>query len=459
MHNKSNLQKRYLLIDGNYFAHRLIHGIRIGQPDFNLDGQQEMYNFENGLNNSLLSIFSSFNNDFHNLIDNIVFVFDKNSWRKDVKYEIMSATNEPTGMFEYLRPYYIDKNSTEPLGYKENRVAQKEGSDINFDNFHQCIKNFITKIEKTVPVMIFDGAEGDDALFFLTQEFTKRKIESIIFATDGDLKSLVNEYTILLRNTKSKDLPNGEFIISKNLNNKLFSEKTMMQRFTEIDIDSAYYNLLFNIDIDNNGTTRSVKQRFPGVDINLSDYYKNLIVKVITGDKKDNIFPIIRWVGNGASGRNMKVTEKMIEKAFEMSLYDYDEKTCEELFSDNLMMSTILLNLRMVTKQYTAPLDKIAKHYKHNLKMNRLDMNCIPEYVYKNYLTKYKEIDTLIYQDLSRENLFKLNLAVNTSDSAKELIVSSIPKDLTESERLEFYDEFKNTQQSTNPLINDILNS
>lgn len=453
---KSSLQKRFLLVDGNYFCHRLIHGIKIGQPDFNLDSKLEMDNFEASLNNSLISLFNTFNNDYQNLIDNIVFVFDNNSWRKNIKYPVTYTdieSGEEIIKQEFFKPYYIDNSDTTPLGYKENRIEQKEESSINYDNFHIVIRNFINTISPVVPVLDFEGAEGDDALYFISNTLAEKEIETIIFATDGDLKSLISKYTILFRNSKSKELPNGEFVISNYLFNKLYSEKSMMERFTQINIDNSYYNLLFNIDIDNGGKVKSFKVRKPNVDINVTEHYKNLIVKVISGDRKDNIFPIIRWNSGGAAKRNMRVTEKMIEKAFEMSLFDYDEKTCKQAFEDNKIMSQILINLRVVTKQFNAPLNKIVAHYKHNLLMNKLDISCIPDYVYSNYLLNLKEIENLLFQDLKIETLLKMNMKLNTSDSAKELIVNSIP----ENNQFNSNNPSNPNNQSNNPLVNEIL--
>jgi hypothetical protein len=439
----SSIQKRYLLVDGNYFAHRCIHGIRISQPDFNLTNSQQIFNFEASLNYGLINLYKSFNNDYHNLIDNMVFVFDNKSWRKDVKYEVLSVTNEPTGIFDYFKPYYINDDTL--LGYKENRKADKEESDIDYDAFNLCIENFRNKIKPVIPVIHFEGGEGDDALLLLTNNLKDQKIESIIFATDGDLKALVNEYTILLRNVKSKELPDGEFIISNHLNKLLFSEKTIEQRFTELDIYSSYYNLLFNIDVSSGGSSKSNKIRKINSGITVTDPNKNLIVKVICGDKKDNILPIIRW---DKGERNFKVTEVMIKKAFEMSLMNYDEKSVREAFEDKKIMSSILTNLRVITKQNNAPLNMIAKHYNHNLKMNKLSIDVLPNYVVDNYSKNFNEISELIYKDLLITDIEKLGLQISKQDSAKNLIVNSVPTDT----------DNKNYESSGNSIVDDILN-
>lgn len=444
----SSIQKRFLLIDGNYFCHRLVHGIRIGQPDFNLTTNQQMFNFESALNDGLINLYKSFNNDYHQLIDNVIFVFDNKSWRKSVFYD--KILEDGSKIFELFRPYYIEETDSTPLGYKDNRKEQKEDSDIDYDNFNICMNNFRQKIKPGIACLHFDGGEGDDALTLITNTLSANLIESVIFCTDGDLKALINKNVIVMRNVKSKELPDGEFVISKYLYRQLYSEKTMIEKFTELNLDSLYYSLLFNVDVSGGGSVKSNKTRKPGAGINITDSSKNLLFKVICGDKKDNIFPIFRWKSSTGS-KNMKVTEAMVAKAFEMSLIDFDEKTINEAFADNKIMSSILMNLKVITKQSTAPLNIVAKHYNHNLKMNKLSIDVFPEYVKENFQKNYDEIKHLIYQDLKLEDLLKLNLKVDKRDSAKDLIVSSIPTenilDLTQN------------KSTGNSIVDDILNS
>lgn len=423
------MEKRYLLIDGNYFAHRAIHGLRISQPDFNLTTIQQMNNFESLLNDSFINLFKSFNNGYHELLENIVFVFDNKSWRKSI---------------EPIKPYYISDDTK--LGYKDNRKEQKEESEIDYDNFNLTIENFQNKIKSQVPVIHFNGGEGDDALLLLTNKFSEQNIETIIFATDGDLKFLVNKNTILLRNSKSKELPDGEFIISTYLHSKLFAEKSILEKFTQTNLDTQFYDLLFSIDVTNGGVVKSNKIRKIGKGISLTDKYKNLLVKVICGDAKDNIFPLYRW-RNPKDTMNMKVTETMLKKAFEMSLYDFDEKTVKKAFSEGKLMAQILINLKTVTKQTNVDLKSIVLHYQHNLRMNKLHIECLPEYVIENFNTCYNDVLPLINNKLELETLLKMNLKVHQNDNAKELIISSIVSE----------DNSKEVINENQSIIDDIL--
>ena len=41
MNRLGDWKRKVLLVDASYFGHRIIHGTRIGNPDFNLESIQE----------------------------------------------------------------------------------------------------------------------------------------------------------------------------------------------------------------------------------------------------------------------------------------------------------------------------------------------------------------------------------------------------------------------------------
>lgn len=421
--------KNFLLIDGNFFGHRLIHGIRIGQPEFGLTTLQEKNNFEVYLNNSLLSFFRAFNNDHHKLIDNIVFVFDNQSWRKSI---------------EAHRPYYIDELATELISYKENRVAIKEESDIDWDAFDECMNNFRKKIEGIVCCISVLGCEGDDSLLFLTKKLSAQNINSIIFCTDGDLKQLVNNQTMLFRNIKSKISPNGEFCISPGLYKKLFSEKTAMEIMTKSTFDNSFHKNLFNVDLAA-GEAKSTIVREAGTSILIPEPVLGALCKVICGDKKDNVFPIFRWQTND---KFYKVTEKMIEKAWKVHGMPFNEQSAIQTLNDQEILINLLVALRGITKQVNAPMKSVGTHFKHNMRIIMLQETFIPEDVKQRFDNAYLVIENrLIEKELTLVDLMTILNKTEIMDNAKELLINSLP---TGNEEI--------VKSETNSLIDDILN-
>ena len=87
--------KRFLCVDGDFFCHRALHGIRMVNKNITLDSVDEMNNFNKTLITHVHSLFNNFVNEHHQLIDQIIFVFDNKSWRKRI---------------EANRPYYLEND-------------------------------------------------------------------------------------------------------------------------------------------------------------------------------------------------------------------------------------------------------------------------------------------------------------------------------------------------------------
>jgi hypothetical protein len=408
-------EKNYLGVDGNYFGHRMLHGIRGKNPEFNLNTMQDHSNFAAALNESMLSIYASFNNDYHTLMDGFVFVFDNKSWRKDI---------------EQYRPYYIDKDSEEAIGYKDNRTVIKDESPINWDEFDRLMNDFHERIKATVPCFRVIGCEGDDALLLLAEKLSANNINFWMFASDGDLAQIVNSRVRLFKNINSKDCPEGEFYLSVGIYKKLFmleQPMDMLARMTQSNQDRDHFDKMFRVQL-NGGRSRSNAVRVPGKGIKVARPLLTGLTKTICGDKKDNVFPICRWV---KGGKNFKVTEKMIEEVWERSGYGkLSEENAQKFFLDKDMQLTTLLGLiAKAQTQTTEPIDKksVGNHYKHNLKIIMLRREYIPEHVLQAFEAHYLMIKEQLFTPLSMQDLLRINLSVNTVDSATELIASSIP--------------------------------
>lgn len=409
------------MIDGNYFGHRAIHGIRIGTPLFTLDTTNEMIMFEREMLSELIGLWNAFGAHFGNFI----MVKDGKSWRKNV---------------EAHKPYYVDVN--EKIGYKENREEKRD--DINWENWAFCLDNFLNKISSILPVFNTEGLEGDDSLLLLSKYFSHHKIPNVIFATDGDLRQLVQtQYTILFRNTKSKEYPDGQIFINKTLADIAYRQKDSFEMMTakETHEESLLKNLA-KIKIGNG----PVLDRTLGKGVELSEPLKVGIQKTICGDKKDNIFPLFRW--KGPSGQNMRLTEAMLEKVVKVFDNQFDENAAFKLLTDSDHLTTVLVNLRTNCKQ-----DGVAKlvmqHYKHNFRINMLTIKNIPDNekeIFKNHFIKNL---SLIDSVFNVEYLKAVNMQ-NVDDNAN-IIKTSVILDEEETS------ENKSQNSANQDLVNSIL--
>ena len=399
--------RKYLIIDGNYFGHRAIHGLRITNPMNTLSTQKDMLEFNMTLNSQLESLILI----WKDMVDQIIFVFDHKSWRRDISP---------------YQPYYITDILLEPIGYKANREELKEKDDIDWDSFNFCLDEFRTYIANILPVFHFKGAEGDDAILLLVNKLQGTKV---IFCTDGDLKQLVNDDTILYRNIRSKVAPDGEIVISKGLHKKIF--KGFSSALEMLNHDSTkfnWYNQLFKLKMDSSNPFSTNRSPEAG-SVTIAQPKSIAFIKSIIGDKKDNIFPLFRWK---SGTRNMKVTEKMIERALS-NLFILkkgekivDDKIEEYLESDNLL--SILINLRDITKQVGCK--GVKAHYDHNQIINVLDEKNLPESVKLEFELEFSKNQSLIY-DGEYPSINKLK----TADSG--VLITSVPNSETSTDILD----------------------
>lgn len=386
--------RKFLLIDGNFFAHRTLHGMRVVNKNITLDTDEEMRNFNNALIISFNSIFENFCNENYRVIDQIIMVFDHNSWRKGI---------------EQFKPYYIDllekslgKKMT--YGYKENRNEMKEESDINYENFDFCVDQFREYIAKldTIPLFWIKGAEGDDNLILLKERLLQENPDNkmIIFCTDGDLKQLLHidenskeDSVILFRNIVSKIAPNGEFVLSRPFFLNCTKEQSVFDAF--LTKQDNYFNLckdtLFKINLKDKSNRANLERQYHA-DIVVGTPYLTLLVKIFVGDKKDNVLPILRWANSKNTGF-FSVTETALIKAFDECLMTFNEESAIKIFNDRTSLTNLIYTLIDNTKQKWLLEDKhkhlineIGKHFSHNRKILTITHS---EYIPSNVVSSF----------------------------------------------------------------------
>ena len=437
--------KNILIIDGNYFGHRLLHGMRGSAKEITLDSLEEQANFASGLNNSMLNIYASFNNEWHTLLDNIVFVFDNESWRKTIPG---------------FRPYYITIDSAEKIGYKDNREDLKAESNINWDNFNKLMNEFYERLNPYIPCFRVVGCEGDDAFLLLRDHLKDEDIKLWLFATDGDLSQLVNQKTLLFKNVSSKVSPDGEYYISEQTYSAIFNQKVdMLSLLSKPQPNRLHYFDMFKVQL-NGGRARSQAERKPNVNIFVAEPLLTGLIKTICGDKKDNVFPLFRWVKNG---KNYKVTEKMLGDVWKLNGFgELCEATAVKFFLDKNIQITTLVGLIM--KAQSNQIEKIDKqmvldHYRHNLKVIILRKENLPEHVKTLFVGEFLLKKDKIMNTFSIQDMLKINLTTETIDSATELQISSVPSQTKINNPSDSQTAYMDIPDENKSLIDDILNA
>lgn len=396
------MKKNIFVIDGNYFAHRTIGVLNMGDQVNNLESPTEISQLKAALNSSLLNLMESMSK----YVNNFIFCIDdsKNLWRKAI---------------EPVRPYYLKGDTITPLKYKENRKAKKEESSLNYDNFNLIVDEFVETLKARMIVFHVNGLESDDLFLLIGSKFKeyKDKYFGIGFCTDGDLNQTVNDNFILFRNIKSKEVPEGEFVITKKLYEKIFEGDAKSQLIGN-SIEKNYFTDLFTISLR---SQYSVKRHI-NEGITLCTPFKVALIKSICGDKKDNIFPLIRWV---KGMKNYSVTKKMIEKALKKSEQYLTEITCQQILTTKGALQSLIKTVIGITKQPNIEIQDLGEHLKHNLRMIILSKPNLPQSSIMLFEEMWKGYESQLSQNF---DMSQMKLNIDRKDSATNVLESSIPE-------------------------------
>lgn len=394
--------RNLLIIDTSYFAHRVIGQLNMGENVNNLESEHEQNQFVNEMINSLVNIYRTFNNERYSLIDQIVLCCDRNSWRKTIPP---------------IRPYWLPETDDSPIGYKEQRIKRKEESPINYDNFYPLIDKFLDKVKDIVVVMSIEGLEGDDAMMYMSRIITfVNDTRGIIFCTDGDIEQLVNDSVMIFKNVRSKQAPNGEFVMNLNTYTKLF-EQSAVDKLLGNNLDSKYYQDLFSICIGNIEGNAKIKRTLNN-GISIAKPFRILLEKSICGDPKDNIFSLISWLASTGT-RRYRITEKHLEKAFNNIGLSLTESDCKRVFNEPQLLHDVLSQIKIVTKQLTVDIDSIMPHLKHNFRLNVLTPKNIPEIPRKKLFEWFEQNKNRIFNsNINDSEIKKLEIKQNHMSKA-----------------------------------------
>lgn len=394
------MNRRLLVIDGNYFGHRTLGALNMGDRINNLESNLELEQFRAALINSLIGLWDT----FKSYCDNLIFVADSYSWRKELTP---------------IKPYWImDENH--PIGYKENRKELKEESSINYNNFNTILDEFVESLRNKIIVLKSKGLEGDDLIMLLSKKFKDTNIEMLVFCNDGDLNQTVNSNTLIFRNIKSKDAPAGEFVVSAQLFSKILNQNKDIHTKLLSSSITLQYDSLLKMTMDGGKINRKI-----GQGIKIAEPFTLALVKSICGDKKDNIFSIMGWKSTTGT-KDFKLTENMIEKALAKLRYEeLNEELAKQILMEPNLLTSLIYTLREMTNQTNVDIKVIGEHLKHNLKINILSEKNIPIEYLTEFNLCFENYKDLIYNK-NYDNELNLKVTVNTSTVLKDSIPENI---------------------------------
>lgn len=332
--------KRFtLVIDGHNFFFRSLWGV-FKQGDKKVLGtQKDKDTYEKKLMIDFCNVVSQMNP----IINDIVFIKDSHSWRKDLLLQ---------------------------QAYKGNR--KKIQDNIDKEGFGEVINSFSKTIESFgIKVSQVEGSEGDDLIFDWTETLFQNGRSSLIFSTDKDLTQLV------------KCVDGVHIIQFAPLTNKLYICKESNDFFESLNqkIDLTPENLfgeVFSVSVEND----PLKKFVSNTTIEIVEPEVVRFMKIVSGDSSDNIYPVYFKKGDEntrSKGIGIKTAEKIYNEfvnrlgcKFNYTIYSNDEAL-------KMLCNVIYEVAKIKDDNFTKRM--LFENIKTNSKLVSLTEESIPDYV------------------------------------------------------------------------------
>ena len=361
--------KRFtLIIDGhNFFFRSLWSCFRQSSKTKILSTQKDIDAYEKKMMVDFCSVVKSVSP----IVNDIVFIKDSHSWRKDLLLE-----------HEYKGNRKKTQDNIDMLGF---------GEAVN--NFTDTLVNFGIKVGQA------ERSEGDDLIYAWSNFLFESGKSSLILSTDKDLNQLIK-------------CVNGIHIIQYSpVSNKLYVSKESndiiksISEHKEIQMENLF-DELFTISIENDPFEKFVK----GTDIEEVSPEEIRFAKIIGGDSSDNIHPVYFKRGDGetkSKGIGPKTVKKIYD-TFKGKLgceFDYHIYSNEDVMK---MLCNIIYEIAKIKDdEFTKRM--LLENIKTNTKLVALTDESIPADVIDNMVENINEErlkKSVILSKITRENIF-----------------------------------------------------
>ena len=383
--------KRFtLIIDGHNFFFRSLWNIFKQTNTKVLKTQKDKDAYEK----KLMIDFSNIVKQMSLIVNDIVFIKDSHSWRKDMLLQ---------------------------QEYKGNR--KKNQDNIDKDGFGEVINLFSETIKSLgIKVSQVEHSEGDDLIYAWTDVLFRNGKSSLILSTDKDLTQLV------------KCVDGVHIIQYAPITNKLYVSKESDDFFKSLDkkLDFTPENLFgeaFTVSIENDPFVRFISS----MNIEVVEPEVVRFSKVVGGDSSDNIYPVYYKPSDGTS-RAKGLGEKTVEKIykefsnrlgcqFNYTIYSNDEAVkmlCNVIYDvakikdDNFTKRMLFENIKTNTKLVSLTEESIPDYVLNDMKMN------IDEEIKKN---------NVILSKITKEKLFSNSRFKDYKSTIKINALKDVPDD------------------------------
>lgn len=338
--------KRFtLIIDGhNFFFRSLWSTFRQGSKTKLLSNQKDMDTYEKKLMVDFCAVIKQLNP----IINDVVFIKDSHSWRKDLLLQ---------------------------QEYKGNRKKVQE--DIDKNGFNTVINNFSDTLNSLgIKVSQAERSEGDDLIYAWSEYLFNEGKSSLILSTDRDLNQLV------------KCVNDVHIIQYGPVNNKLWVSEASDREIKKLSnrqvTQENLFNEYFTISIENDPFERFVE----GVNVEVVDPEKVRFMKIVGGDTSDNIYPVYYKPAtetSRAKGLGEKTVEKIYNQFKEKLGCEFDYHIYNQEDTIKMLCNVIYDVAKINDENFTRRM--LFENIKTNTSLVSLTIESIPEDVIDNMET------------------------------------------------------------------------
>lgn len=338
--------KRFtLIIDGHNFFYRSIWSTFKQSGKKILTTQKDMDTFEK----KLMVDFCAVIKQVSPIINDVVFVRDSHSWRKDLLLQ---------------------------QEYKGNR--KKVNEEIDKNGFNTVTANFIDTLRNMgVKVSFAERSEGDDLIYAWSEHLFNDGKSSLILSTDRDLNQLV------------KCVNDVHIIQYGPVNNKLWvseGTKKFIDKLNEKHevTQENLFNEIFTISIENDPFERFIET----TNVEVVDPEVVRFMKIIGGDTSDNIFPVYYKPGTEttkAKGLGPKTVEKIYNQFKEQLGCEFDYHIYGQDDTVKMLCNVIYDVAKINDENFTRRM--LFENIKTNASLVSLTSETIPDDVLSNMTT------------------------------------------------------------------------
>lgn len=315
--------------------------------------------------------------DGNYILSRLVFTLHKNNILYGaLEQSLNNAINNYRKWYPFANVYLVSdskEKSWRKQLTKSYKATRKKDSDIDWSFVYDTYSDFKNSLN-TIKVLEAPHVEGDDWISYVCEKSNSEGISTFIVSNDYDIKQLV-KYNLdpLCINIMSNEMYNRE---------KLFLPKNYQIFLSKIN--SLPSNDIFDLN-DNTEFIQLLDRFINKYEVNEVDHVKSLVVKLISGDKSDNISSV--WSQTSKNGSKRGIGEKGAQTIYKEYLEEFGEVSLKDpdLYEN---IADLICEKKKISK---TKIEKIVGNIESNSKLIDLRINNIPNDIIKKMSVIYDD--------------------------------------------------------------------